>query len=129
MLKTIAAAVLSLSVVACASAGTGATTSQGFSELITPEEVASVEVATALQLVQRLRPGWLRGRGSTSIVGGEELPVVYVDDVRSGAIQTLDDLAAGIVHQVSFISGRDAAVRYGLNHGAGVIMVETGRER
>lgn len=125
-LPLLAASLLSLFLFACAS-GSGSTRADRSGDVITPEEIAALSVATSYDIVQRLRPGWLRGRGPASLSGAPALPVVYVDDIRSGGLVALERIPAGIVERITFVSGRDASVRYGLDTGGGVILVQTTR--
>lgn len=110
---------------ACAS-GSGAASTARSSQVITEDDLNALDVATAYEVVQRLRPGWLRGRGPASISGAQARPLVYIDGIRSGGIEALENVHAGIITEIRFMSGRDASVAYGLDHGGGVIEVETG---
>lgn len=125
MLSRAALPFLLIVVASCASGG-GAADSTRSNQVITGEDVTDLDVATAYEVVQRLRPGWLRGRGPASLSGAEGLPLVYIDGIRSGGIEALGNVHAGIVTEIRFLSGRDASVTYGLDHGSGVIEVETG---
>jgi len=95
---------------------------------ISPEEIAAEPVTTAAELVNRLRPAWLRSRGPESIRSGTpSFPIVYIDGVRSGGPEALRGISTQIIREIRFINGRDATTKYGLDHGAGVILVSTGR--
>lgn len=95
---------------------------------ISPEEIAAEPVTSAAELVERLRPAWLRSRGPASIrSGAPSLPIVYIDGVRSGGPEALRRITTQIIREIRFINGRDATTTYGLDHGAGVILVSTGR--
>jgi len=95
---------------------------------ISPEEIAAEPVMSAAELVERLRPAWLRSRGPESIrSGAPSLPIVYIDGVRSGGPEALRGIITQIIREIRFINGRDATTKYGLDHGAGVILVSTGR--
>ena len=96
--------------------------------LITAEEIAAVPITSAHELVERLRPTWLRSRGPASLSSGApSYPMVYIDRVRSGGLEALQRISSQIIREIRFINGRDATTQYGLDHGAGVILVETGR--
>jgi len=96
--------------------------------LISAEEIAAEPVTTAHDLVSRLRPAWMRARGPTSIRGGEpSVPLVYIDEVRTGDLESLHRVSTQIIREIRFINGRDATTKWGLDHGGGVIMVITGR--
>jgi len=92
--------------------------------LITQEEIRESPPTAASLLIRRLRPNWLRGRGASSIVGGGEFPVVYIDEIRNGGLEVLDRISTNSIAQITFIPGRDAATKFGINHGAGAIMIK-----
>ena len=122
-MRTISVLLLVLAAAACAS--TGARTSRN-SDVITAEEIQSASVSTAYEAVQRLRPTFLRGRGQTSITSsGSDLPVVYVNGLRSGSVEQLHTIPAQDVQTIRFISASDATTRYGTGHTGGVIEVTT----
>jgi hypothetical protein len=118
----------SLLVVGCATGSSGAVPGRD-RELISQEEIEGITATTAYEIVERLRPSWLRTRGPSSIrsAGASLYPIVYVDEVHSGSLETLYRISGHIVREIRFINGRDATTKWGLDHGAGVIMVLTGR--
>lgn len=105
---------------------TGRTTSRD-RNVLTAEEIATIDVATAADAVERLRPSWLRNRGAASLSGGADVPIVYVDDIRFGPVSQLQRIAARTVFEIRFIPGTDTGIKYGLGHGGGVIAVRTVR--
>ena len=110
-----------LGLAACASGGGG---TSGRRDVITYEQIQSVSVSTALELIERLRPEYVRGRGRTSFDGPDAvLPVVYVDGVRAGGIEALRSIAATDVREIRYVNATDATTRYGTGHTAGVIEV------
>lgn len=120
--------VSALFLVACASNTNTQSSTRRDRNLITLEEVQDHPITTAHDLVGRLRPNWLRNRGPASIAGGSPtLPLVYIDEVRSGGLNALYRISTQIIREMRFINGRDATTKWGLDHGGGVIMVLTGR--
>ena len=101
----------------------GATRSSGQSRnVITASEIAEINVSTAMDVIQRLHPEFLRGRGRNSISSGEaQYPVVYVDGVRAGELAVLRDIPASDVREIRFVNAADATTRYGTGHTGGVI--------
>src|ERR671925_135407 len=68
----------------------GARASRGSSNVITRAELNTLDLSTAYDAVQRLRPHFLRGRGSTSIRDPNPvLPVVYIAGVKQGGPEAL----------------------------------------
>lgn len=120
-------AALALALAACAT-DPNSLPPRGNRNVISAEEIAAEPITTAHDLVSRLRPGWFRARGPTSIRGGSPtLPLVYIDEVRTGNLDALYRVSTQIIREIRFINGRDATTRWGLDHGGGVIMVLTGR--
>jgi hypothetical protein len=122
-------ALLLVIVTACASSGRTAPPRRD-SELLTIEELAATEAATLHQVLQRLRPNWLRSRGQISIentTAGN--PVVYVDDTRMGGVEALHSIIPSEVQEVRHLNAADATNRYGTGHAGGAIIVRrrTGR--
>ncbi len=93
---------------------------------ITTEEIRSVSARDAYELVQRLRPDWLRpplGRSARfdTVIG------VYYDSSRLGDVQSLRSIEAAGITSIRFL---DAAQARGLpgqgtQHMAGAIVVST----
>jgi len=96
--------------------------------VLTLEEIQGSNETDALGLIRRLRPAWLRLR-SSSRLGGEPAaePVVYLDNVKYGTIQSLRGLDVHILSEIRYLSGPDATVQYGTGHSGGAILVTTGR--
>jgi hypothetical protein len=120
--RTAALSVLSALVLACGSSGgPGA---RGSSNVITAEELAAVEAPTVYEAVERLRPHFLRGRGTTSMRNAQPaLPVVYYAGVRQGGIEMLRQLRTRDVVEVRYLNASDATTRYGTDHTGGAIVV------
>lgn len=96
-----------------------------------PIERVDVEASSArnaYDLVQSLRPQWLRGRGPASLRNTQPaLPVVYVDGVRFGPVESLRQITVESLQRLEFMSAPDATNRYGTGHGGGAILVQTRR--
>lgn len=108
---------------ACASTGTRASRA---SDLITAAEIEAASVSNAYDAIARLRPAMLRGRGQSSIqTPGNDLPIVYVNGLRSGTIEHLRNIPAQDIQQIRFIGASDATTRYGTGHTGGIIEVTT----
>jgi len=106
---------------ACATTGG---TSPGSSDVLTRAEIENSRASDAYELLQQLRPQFLRGRGSVSMrnpaVGQ---PVVYKNEVRHGDIQSLRSILIEEIAEIRFISASDATTRWGTGHAGGVIQV------
>jgi hypothetical protein len=101
---------------------------RGGPNVITSDEIQSENFRSAFEIIERLRPQMLRGRGSISIsdnTGASTIPVVYVDNVQFGAIETLRNIPAMQVREIQYINQSDATTRWGTGHAGGVIMILT----
>ena len=112
---------LVLPVAACATSARG---TGGSRDVITEEQIRSVSVSSAYELIQRLRPEMLQGRGRTSVSDPTApYPVVYVNGVRARGFDELRSIAATDVQEIRYINAADATTRYGTGHTSGVIEV------
>ena len=101
-----------------------------------PDRIFADEVAarasdakTAYDIVKRLRPQFLRQRGSGSIRNYTPVPVrVFVDGIlQSRDVSALNEIMAHSVVEISYLNGSDATTRYGTGYENGAIVVTTGR--
>ena len=134
MRSTRLAVVVSLAALtACASQqglSNGARAPRPERERISIEEIESVEVqaTNAYELVQRLRPLYLRDQGPQSLVlATSRTPIVYVDNTRLGEVFSLRTIPTAAIQEIKYLSASDATTRWGMNHTAGVIQVTTRR--
>ena len=88
-------------------------------DLITAAEIDGTTASDALDLVQRLRPQWLRARAASP---GDEV-VVYVNGGRLGSVSELRSMKAESIREMRFIRSEEAVARFGTGHSAGVILV------
>ncbi len=96
-------------------------------DLISAEEVTALgSASTALDLVQTLRPNWLRTRGTVSFNQLSPI-VVYVDRMRLGGPRLLSQVPATTVESISFLDAMAATRQFGTDHANGAILVATRR--
>jgi hypothetical protein len=123
---------LAVSFAACASTGTSSGTRRA-PDLIAGDEIASSGAANALEAVTRLRPNWMRARGTGSIAGGRiqsQVIVVYLDGQRLGDITSLRMLSVVGIQSMQWLdAARAATVLSGLGSEAiaGAIVIKTVR--
>ncbi len=112
--------------VACAPAQTGdaASAPRANPNLITQQEVQASNQSNAFEVVNALRPQWLRVRGMQS-VHHQGTVVVYYDDTRLGGPETLRQIPANAIVSLRFVDQVTATQRWGLDHGHGAIVVST----
>lgn len=143
--RVIVAAVLTTVTLGCASGGSstniggdvaasagGTRPTRRNPDIIDVAEITSraSEASNALQIVQKLRPQMLTGRGvssPTDPTGETARPKVYVDNVSYGDLAALSNLSANQVLEIRFVNSRDATTRWGTGHMGGVILVTTRR--
>jgi outer membrane receptor protein involved in Fe transport len=93
------------------------------SSVITPEEIAATNMSNMEEVIQRLRPQYLRTRGRTSINLVSDQVAVYMDDVHMGSVSVLSQIGTNGVKRVEYVRGPDTGFKFGLNHQAGVIHI------
>ncbi|HEX6923900.1 MAG TPA: hypothetical protein VF167_00615 [Longimicrobiaceae bacterium] len=76
-------------------------------------------------LVQILRPRWLRPQGPDTFVGRSGQVQVHIDGNWIGPVQNMRNLAAHGVTSLYWLDPVDAAGRFGLDHSHGAIIVST----
>jgi len=94
------------------------------SDHITHAEIQLTSFADALEVVRRLRPRWLTGRGPDRINNPTQV-VVYLDNVRVGGPEALGDIPAGTIRSMQFVDAGTATTRWGTGHASGAIVVLT----
>lgn len=112
--------------IGCASAGGGAgsgangaaTSSSSDQSRLTSEEIASANLPTAYDLVDRLRRPWLRRDAST----GKDV-VVYMDQQNIGGAAKLRDIPSVDVAQLQYLTYDEAVQRWGSQVEGSVILV------
>jgi hypothetical protein len=116
-LRSLLAIVFVLALSACASAGGGGAGGAGKGP-ITAEEIATANVPTAYEAVNRLRNAWFRDR----VTG--EAPLVYLDSRRQlNGVSSLRDVRAHEIAEIQFVPGNEAVNRWGLEAKSGAIVV------
>ena len=120
--RTLFAIVLAVVIAGCASTsppGTSVPSRSG--AVISAGELGTVAQLNVLDAIRRLRPTWLRVRSRSSP------PVVFIDGVRRGGVEVLQNFQATQVVEIRRRSGTDATTLYGTGVGGGTIEVRTRR--
>lgn len=92
---------------------------------ITREEIENnLQLSNAHDLVQRLRPGWLRVRGPDSF---RQITVVkvYYDNAFLGGPESLRNIRVDGVMSLQFFDASEATQRWGIGNTQGAILVST----
>lgn len=96
------------------------------SNILIEEDIRRIEASDAYDVVQRLRPSWLRRRGPTNARNpGSGEVTVYVDGLAFGNAASLRYIPAGNVVGMAYLSATDATLRFGPRQGGAVIEVHT----
>jgi hypothetical protein len=96
--------------------------------IITPEEIVNSNASNLYDVVQRLRPGWLTGRGVHNFSGQTGGIVVYQDAVRMGGVSALRDMGLEYVVSLQYVDAATAATLPGIRPReipSGAIVVNT----
>lgn len=124
---TAMAVALAVAVSGCASTGGNGDdddSSSSSRDLITYEQLQRMPEATALQAIQRMRPIWMRTRGTQSFGRSQSLTVVVDGSVRGG-VSVLESYQAGDLNQIRYLDQRMASMRYGTRASGPVIELDT----
>jgi hypothetical protein len=111
------------------------------------EEVQAARATNVFDLIQALRPQWLRvnvretlrtqstevtdsrfGTVSRQAMDEPEI-IVYVNNTKTGTIESLRDLPVANVSSVELVSPATATMRWGSGHTHGAIVVHSTEER
>lgn len=113
-----------LSLTACSHAAVN----RGYSpdpNVITFTEARSTAASTALDLIRKLRPNFLRSRGRANFVQSTvSYPTVYVDGMRYGPITSLSQIPANWIAEVRLYRTWVPS-RFGSDNLSGVLAITT----
>jgi hypothetical protein len=119
-----------VAVIACATSPTAGNSARQLPDQVSSGEIASSGATNAYELIQRLRPNWLRSPNIGSIGGGarSQVIVVYLDGQRLGDIDSLRNLSAIGITSMQWLDATKAATvlhEVGSDPIAGAIIVKT----
>lgn len=90
--------------------------------VLSGDQLANAHYLTLYDMIEALRPNWLKARGRDSIYNPTSV-LVYLDDNKFGEVGTLRSINPTSVRYVHFLDGLAASARWGVGHGSGVILV------
>lgn len=117
--------------VACGTTSVGTDTASGARpasrmNLIMVEELEQRgQYSNLYDLIRTLRPRWLRSQGPDALMGDQGQVQVRMDGNHLGGVDAMRNLAAAGVTTIEWLPPIDAAARFGLDHGHGVIIIST----
>ena len=86
-------------------------------EVLSADELRTASGANALEVVQRLRPEFLRSRGPL------HAPKVFVDHMPIGGVSELRTIPVGGIREIRYLNARVATQEFGTGYSGGVIHV------
>lgn len=112
--------------IACASAGTGGSVTPRETNVITAQEIAASRESNAYDIINVLRPAYLRTRGRSSINGsGGDYATVFMDGQQYGDLSSLKNIPAGQIHEIRYYGASDAMTKFGMQANGGAIDIST----
>jgi len=102
-------------------ASTGRSRAGTRSDVLGVDELRRASGRNALEIIQQLRPLYLRSRGPL------HTPTVFVDLMRRGGVDELRAIPASSIAEVRYLDGRDATQRFGSGYSGGIIHISTTR--
>jgi hypothetical protein len=107
-MKTALYVLLALGSVACASTAPGGGVSTGDNDVITREELLETGAGDLYQVVERLRPLWLRSRGSRSFTSETEIAVIR-DGSYFGPVESLRTIPTNQAFRLEYVDAATVA--------------------
>ena len=94
--------------------------------MITADEIARANASNAYEIIERLRPAFLRTRGAESLQNtAPPTPIIYLDGMRYGTLQSLVNVPAMGIVSIQYLSAIDATQRFGFDNSGGAILITT----
>jgi hypothetical protein len=104
---------LSAALVACFSACAALPQAPGDPAMILADEIGACDARNAYEVVERLRPRWLRG-GRSHSTRLDTVILVYYDGIRLGGLEALRDLPVEHVRHIRVVGSAEAGMLPGL---------------
>jgi hypothetical protein len=121
--RTITLALALIAVAGCATGGGGSGGGGGGSAPLTADDLQATSEPNLYNAVRRLRPNWLRPRGS-QISSGEV--ALFVNGTPTGTVSQLNSIPIESVTEIRYYSPSEAGFTFGTAGGnAGVVAVST----
>ena len=123
LLAALAGSALLLAGSACTAGGTSPMASRS-QNVIGVEEIQGSTASNAYDLIQQVRPNWMRSRGPGSLRDPQPVfPVVYLGDISYGPMESLRGFPTNGIDEIRYINATTATTRFGSGHAGGVIQV------
>ncbi|MCX6142349.1 MAG: Plug domain-containing protein [Ignavibacteriales bacterium] len=104
------------------------TTGKVRGDVLTSEEIATTKAQNAYDAITLKRPFFLKSRGPRSLSSAPagqtvEFPVVYLDGMYYGEIESLRNITVEDIKEIDYLDFNAATVRFGTGHTGGIILV------
>jgi len=96
-------------VAGCASTSGGSAEGGALSDVITREEILSVEATNLYDVINRLRPRWLHVRSNRSFNMETEIAVLQNDVYQGPAQEALRQMSPELAFEIQYLEGARAA--------------------
>jgi hypothetical protein len=121
-------AVAAMGAAACASGGATAGSAQTNRSVITAAEIPTTGTESAYELIQRLRPEYLRTKPTQTYVGATSNdappPALFFNGQRIGALEDLHGIPAPSLSMIRYYSIEEGKRKFGMQYGGGVIEIK-----
>ena len=121
-------ATATIALAACASGG-GPSVAQQNPNVISLAEIDASAASNAYEVIQHLRPNFLRTRGAVHGTPGAATAmemvdlVVYLNENRLGGSDQLRQISATDIREIRYFNSSEATTKWGTGHSAGAIQV------
>jgi hypothetical protein len=111
---------------ACGPANTTVGSPRTRTNVITLEEIERRgQYSNLYELVQELRPRWLRAQGPDTFMGEQGAVQVRMDGNPLGSVEQLRRISPSGVTSLEWVSPIDASARFGMGNSHGAIVIST----
>jgi hypothetical protein len=119
--------IVAILVEACAPAG-GGISRVSTRDVLLADEIATTDAQNAYEAVSLKRPFFLQSRGPRSLQRADpgqtnEYPIVYLDRMYFGEIESLRRIPVQQIKEVQFLDANEATNQFGAGHNGGIILV------
>ena len=92
------------------------------------DEIRATQYTNLYDVIATLRGNWVRNRSAESINGKSSSVQVYLDTQRLSGVDELRTMMSANIESVRYFDPIAASARWGMDHGAGAIMVTTAKK-
>ncbi len=91
-------------------------------------EIRETQYTNLYDVILALRGNWVRVRSAESIQGRSSAVQVYLDMQRLNGLDELKSMSPLTIQTVQYLDALQASARFGMDHGAGAILVMTAKK-